>query len=648
MVKSVFVTIFMARSGSKFLRSLLNQHSDIHDFGEFFHDRDKKFPDDIDLFIGLGELLLSEYLARGVQFRYPRHFKETPEFIKLLETYPHRVKILLLKRRNKLKGAISQQNAEILKQSTGRAHLFKASKQKKMEPLRLDITRAINEAKQREILDNEYKNWATAQFDTFEIFYEDLFANCELVVNRVCKFLNLNPFKPETLRESNLVKVTSDNLSDAIQNFDELSRQVTIHEVEHWLKPDEELIPFLDNNKSPFMSKITKQNSIIPFLRKLRPNAHKNDFFFYRGQMKSGKNFTIKAEKLPLKTNSIFLENIWNNNSTHTSVLSAQNNAILESFNNGNNWKRHKINLEIQKSFTTSKGNHLLQGKSGLIHVFDKEWKKISETKTGDYSWHGSWSIDECTETGTIIYAEYPYCAEKVNVWRSVDQGNSWKVCFQEDGHAEHPKLGRIRHFHLVQKDNSNKGRWYLSSGDYLHQCRFWVSGDDGLTWKEVALSHVSGPGATDIPAEKHISFYRFTGMVQTQHALIWVTDDTFKGRGSRVCVMQKQKLGDIHVINGHCGNNEIRNFIQIDSRYALAVSEAKLDQQYAYMALIDYEDESIEALIPIKNLRGTKSNFMNGVSSKKADSSGHFFSRSDNIVLYPCPMTIRWKIDID
>jgi len=195
MSKPLFVTLFMARSGSKFLRSLLNQHPDIEDFGEFFHDRAKKFPTDSDLFTGLGQVLLTPCPQRGIQFRYPRHFIEIPEFTELLISRPQAVRILHLKRRNKLKGAISQQNSEALKKVTGKTHLFRESEISNVEKLELDIPRVLKEAQQRDQLDAEYLQWATSRFETLEVFYEDLVEDRVRIVAAICRFLGLNPIR---------------------------------------------------------------------------------------------------------------------------------------------------------------------------------------------------------------------------------------------------------------------------------------------------------------------------------------------------------------------------------------------------------------------------------------------------------------------
>ncbi|GGD35989.1 sulfotransferase family protein [Sinisalibacter lacisalsi] len=635
MVRPLFLTLFMARSGSKFLRSLLNQHPDAHDFGEFFHDREKRFPTDAALFEGLGEVLLSPCPVRGIQFRYPRHFTEIPEFVQILDRHPASVRVLLLKRRNTLKGAISQQNAEALKRVTGKTHLFRASDLQKVEKLRLDIPRALKECRDRERLDNQYRAWASARFEALDVYYEDLLRDRESVVKGICSFLGLNPFKPGSLRESELVKVTSDDLSEAIENYDDLARALNAEGLDHFLLADEALAESLAGS--------------VPALP-VSPAAqvHRaSDRFEYRATARSGMQVELVAEILPVRAHTMFLEDVFHPG-TARRIISIQDDVIHESADDGQSWARHPVARPARKWFTTRAGWHLLQDRSGTIDLYDETWTLLERIETGAHAWHGSWSVDQAGETGTIIWAEYPYCAEAVKVWRSVDGGRSWSFCFVAEGHETDPKQGDIRHFHVVQACSSAPGRWYLSSGDHLSQCRFWISQDDGRTWQEVPLRSVTGPGARDLPEALLPLVHRFTALIQTDDRLVRATDETFQQRGARVCVMDKGDPGNVRVFEGTCGANEIRNLIRIDARHALAVSEAKLDREAATISLIDLEAERVEVTIPIPNLRGTKRNFMNGISSRRADRTGLFFARSDNIVLYPAPMTTRWRINLE
>lgn len=363
--------------------------------------------------------------------------------------------------------------------------------------------------------------------------------------------------------------------------------------------------------------------------------------------LKTGGSVKIEARQLPMKTNSIFVEQYVDARTGSLVVLASRDGAVLESRDEGRSWELMPIGIEAQKCFTTIEGHHLVQEETGTLHLFDSGWHKLSEARTGPFPWHGSWSIDQCAETGTIIWCEYPYCAETVKVWRSIDGGRSWQVCFSEAGHAEDWEKGPVRHFHMVQKCTSRQGRWYLGSGDAEHQSRFWFSDDDGKTWQEVPLKEILGEDVSDIPAHLQKKVFRFTGMVQTTETLVWATDDTFGGVGAKLCTMHKDRLGRVEVASGNCGYNEVRNFIQLDDRYALAVSEAKIVKEYATISIVDFVDGRIEGVVDLPNRRGGKSNFMNGISSRRAERGGVFFARSDNIILYPSTMITAWKVEV-
>ncbi len=621
----MFVTFFMARSGSKYLRSLLNQHPDIHDFGEVFHDREKSFGDEHAVLNKFADIVLSSEPLSGFQFRYPRHVKEFPEIFNLIERNKT-IKMILLRRRNKLKGAISQQNSEKLKAVTGKAHLFKNSSES-MGCLNLDVPRAIKEALHREELDEYYKAWAGQHFETIEIFYEDLCKNPELEVNRICKFLGCSPFKPGLLKESELVKVTSDNIADAINNYEELTNSLEEVNKLEWVSNIDLLTDGAGSKK--------KTNFVL-----VERAAQKGKIINYEGFTFSGKKIKLAVDMLYVKTHARFLE--WVGGKL---LVVSQGDLLRFSRDDGNSWSELATPITYEKCFTTANDTHLLQANDGLIYRYDNNWKLVGTIKTGDYPWHGSWSIDQNPDSGTILWCEYPYSAETVNVWRSTDDGISWSKCFTQNGHATEPKLGDVRHFHLVQKCTSVRGRWYLSSGDTERQSKLWVSEDDGESWEVVPINKVIG-ATKGIPSSLYGRLHRFTSIVQTNNKIIWVTDDTFKGLGARMCVVDKDRLDVIRVVDGNCGKNEIRNLIKVDERHAFAVSESKIDMDTASLVLIDYLDEKIEWTGLLKNERGVKANFMNGLSALSAVGN-KFYARSDNKVIFPAPMTLRWTLDI-
>ncbi|BBO56826.1 sulfotransferase domain-containing protein [Cobetia sp. AM6] len=632
----MFVVLFMARSGSKFLRSLLNQHPDVNDFGEVFHNRGGAFNENRTLLNVFSEVAMSPYKVPGFQFRYPRHPSEFPEIDTIIKNRSEEgsLKIILLKRKNKLKAAISQQNSERLKRETGKAHLFKSSLAH-FGKLELDVKRACKEALDRSSKDKEYVSWAESKRLRFiEVFYEDICDNAELEVNKIFSFLGVSKLKPGTLKDSDLVKVTSDNLSESLKNYQELEEALFELGRLDWIYDGVSETQLPVNSAD---TKVSVQDKVLVKKLDVKAGGTLYDFSF---EINEDKRINIKIDAPRVKTNCKFLEHVLDGDY----IVCSQPDLIKLSYDGGSTWVDNEVSSQYMKCFTLSNGIHLLQTDSGSVHRYDSEWKFLGEVEGGSYPWHGTWSIDENPSTGTVVWGEYPYAASEVALWRSENSGALWKKVLSVKGDPDDPKGGDIRHFHLVQKCSTVKDRWYASSGDTENQSKFWVSEDDGISWTLIPIYSVHGQGASDIPESLKGRLYRFTGMIQTSDELIWATDDTFKGLGSKLCVVKKDRLGEVLVAENHLGMNEVRNFIKLDDKLALAVSESKLDVGNATLTLVDLEDLSILSRKLLPNDLLNKANFMNGLSSKAA-CNGRFFCQNDNVVIRPSSMTLRFSL---
>lgn len=635
-VLRMFVIMFMARSGSKFLRSLLNQHPDVNDFGEVFHNRDGAFNEKRTLLNVFSEVAVSPYKVPGFQFRYPRHPSEFPEIDEIIRNRSEEgsLKIILLKRRNKLKAAISQQNSERLKKETGKAHLFRSS-QASFGKLELDVKRACKEALDRSSRDEEYSSWAKNKNLSFiEVFYEDICDNAELEVNKIFSFLDVSKLKPGILKDSDLVKVTSDNLSESLKNYQELEDALFHLGRLDWVYDRVSETPEPANLSD---TKVSVQDEVLVKGLDVKAGDALYDFRF---EVNEDRRINIKVDAPRVKTNCKFLEHVLDGDY----IICSQSDLIRLSYDGGNTWIDNEVGNQYLKSFTLGNGVHLLQNDSGSVHRYDSKWKYLGKVEVGNYPWHGTWSIDENPCTGTVVWGEYPYAASEVALWRSENSGASWTKVLSVKGDLNDPKGGDIRHFHLVQKCSSVKDRWYASSGDTEKQSKFWVSEDDGISWTLIPIYSVHGHGASDIPESLKGRFYRFTGMIQSAHELIWATDDTFKGRGSKLCVVKKDRLGEIFVAENHLGMNEVRNFIKLDDKLALAVSESKLEVENVTLTLVDLEGLRVLSRKLLPNDLLKKANFMNGLSSKVA-CNGRFFSQNDNQVVRPSSMTLRFSL---
>ena len=123
------------------------------------------------------------------------------------------------------------------------------------------------------------------------------------------------------------------------------------------------------------------------------------------------------------------------------------------------------------------------------------------------------------------MYAEYASHADRLKVWRSVDDGHSWSQVFSAAGTAS--EAAQIRHFHTLMPDPHHAGHWYLSSGDAESHSRIWVTRDSGGSWLDVSDPHPKGMNRLDL--------HRHTSLWFTRDHLYWGTDDGLDGNARLV-----------------------------------------------------------------------------------------------------------------
>jgi hypothetical protein len=141
-----------------------------------------------------------------------------------------------MQRRNRVKSVISRINGKRLYNKTGMWGLF--DENNKLPPLKVDLEQFDEYLRHREKVDTELADYVTSlNLPTLQLYYEDLTTNEEGFLNNVFNFLQVElfPVKGETL------KITSDNLAEAIENFDELRSRYVGTKYEEMF--DEVLIP---------------------------------------------------------------------------------------------------------------------------------------------------------------------------------------------------------------------------------------------------------------------------------------------------------------------------------------------------------------------------------------------------------------------
>ena len=657
-----YITIFMGRSGSKLLRSLLLNNPLIKDFGEIFHKRNERYPNEESINNQLMDICLQRSTT-GFQLRYPRHFIEFPELISLIENNCKTFKVIFLSRQNKLKGAISQQVTEqIQKNSYGTSHVLKDPDFFK-RGFFLDIQRAITESIEREINDKKWLAWSRLHFDTCHVTYEDVSTHPGDIIRQLYNFLDV-PICDETFTpKTHLQKITPDNLQEAIANYDELVLAVKQVGRLEWLSEISlHDCPILTISKAGIQSQ-AEQKTILEIPKKQYADTFNSHLLFSKDTKLmrkliprlvidekvegSDKHLTLEAFSFEFKTNARFLEHtaLVNNPSDVGELLVTQDDNIFISSDLGASWNLIPIGAPITLCFTLRNGYRLLRGADTSLILVDQNWVHISSNKISSYFWHGSWGIDQNPLSGTIMWGEYPAMSKKVRLWRSVDNGASWNISLELDGTLSQ-QANSIRHFHTCQHSTTNPGVWYLSSGDTNMQTNLWVSNDDGLHWEKVPILSIEG-NCPDLPSEHYSSLFRYTSLIQTDDYLIFPTDDVLKKQGARVVAISKKDLNHPFIFDGNCGPNEMRNIISIDKDFALAFSESKLDSNYIHICLVDIKQRKVFPINPILNSSQKKSNVMNSLSSKSAR-AGLFFSFNDNVALRPAGKALAWKYQIE
>jgi len=210
--------LFVERSGSTHLSTLLASHPDVLALREEFSQMAQRGED--------GEAQLSwakEFLTPPAVGRYAaRGFKtklvdipDQERFGEILRDCSGR--IVDLRRRNTLKGAVSTINAARLHESTGNWNLL--NKGDRQPPFEVDIAELETLMEERENWDRELDDYVKQlALPTLPVMYEDLLHDEQDVLAGVFAFLGVSP-KP---LEQKTYKNTSDDLSQVIVNFDQV------------------------------------------------------------------------------------------------------------------------------------------------------------------------------------------------------------------------------------------------------------------------------------------------------------------------------------------------------------------------------------------------------------------------------------------
>jgi LPS sulfotransferase NodH len=211
-----YVILFIERDGSTYLTSLLTSHPDVEAIYERFAVLKQKGASAEEQLNWANEFftapLIGKTKARGFKTKLV-DVLDLPGFSGLLREKD--IKIIQMRRRNRVKAVVSRINARRLYEATGNWNLY--NKSDKMPAMEVDLSMFDAYLKEREDADNELQAYVDdLQLPTLKIIYEDLLVNKDQVLNSVFDFLNI----PRKQLQEKTLKNTSDDLRDVVLNFD--------------------------------------------------------------------------------------------------------------------------------------------------------------------------------------------------------------------------------------------------------------------------------------------------------------------------------------------------------------------------------------------------------------------------------------------
>jgi LPS sulfotransferase NodH len=215
--RTPFVVLFQGRCGSTYLVEALAKHSRIRCWKEYFSTlKDRKYSaaEQLDWLDSFYNNPPAECTAVGFKTKLD-DVLDLQGFAEALGRY--RARVIHLQRRNTIKLTVSFFNAMRLNELTGDWNLYEPGD--RPERLNIDLERFdtwLQAAERRSEAETAFVT--QLGLPTLNVSYEDLLADETRTLHRIMDFLDVDH---EDVR-GDALKVTSNDMRDAIENFDEL------------------------------------------------------------------------------------------------------------------------------------------------------------------------------------------------------------------------------------------------------------------------------------------------------------------------------------------------------------------------------------------------------------------------------------------
>ncbi len=211
-----FVILFEGRTGSTYFCQHLQSHPRIKAGLEILGPlRERPAAEQIAFARqALTPPLIGRHKAVGFKTKL-RILDEAAPFAALLKEL--NVRVIYMQRRNRIKVTVSAICSNMLKEKVNDFNVY--SEKDRLGRVTIPPEEFDRTLTEREVLDQELNDFVTGlELPTLEIFYEDVLESVERQVERVCEFLEV----PYQKTHSDMVKASSDNLQEMLENFDEL------------------------------------------------------------------------------------------------------------------------------------------------------------------------------------------------------------------------------------------------------------------------------------------------------------------------------------------------------------------------------------------------------------------------------------------
>lgn len=213
-----YVILFIERDGSTYLTSLLSSHPDVEAIYERFSVMVQKGTSAAEQLEWAEKFFTPRVIGKSKAIGFKTKLIDVLDldgFTSLLRK--KNIKIIQMRRRNRVKAVVSRINARRLFETTGNWNLY--DKSDRMPPMEIDPDLFSEYLSEREKADEELQAYVDQlSLPTLKIVYEELLVNKEEILGKVFEFLNV----PNYPVQEKTLKNTSDDLRDVVTNYDEL------------------------------------------------------------------------------------------------------------------------------------------------------------------------------------------------------------------------------------------------------------------------------------------------------------------------------------------------------------------------------------------------------------------------------------------